>query len=122
MYIYYVSSCPNLQIIALHDYNLDPSYVAQHVDAAKPLALNSGKRLLYEEFGALGSSKQSEIQNVVNTLISTGVPWMYWEVTNPGQGSANYEVWTDEPSWQILKSGSLTTNQQAGEFGWPEID
>lgn len=64
------NSCTDLQIIALHDYNLSPSYVASHIDAAKPLAINSGKRLLYEEFGALGDSKQSQIQAVVNTLIS----------------------------------------------------
>ncbi|KLO18932.1 glycoside hydrolase family 5 protein [Schizopora paradoxa] len=115
-------SCSDLQIIALHDYNLDPSYVASHVDPGKSQALASGKRLLYEEFGALGSDKQSQISTVVSTLISTGVPWMYWEITKPGAGSSNYEVWTDEPSWSTLQSASLTTNQQGGEFGWPEID
>ncbi|KAK7680329.1 hypothetical protein QCA50_016569 [Cerrena zonata] len=115
-------SCQNLQIIALHDYNLDTSYVASHVDAAKPLALQSGKRLLYEEFGANGSNKQSQIQSITNLLISTGVPWMYWEVTNPGKGATDYEVWTDEPSWGTLKSQSLVTHQQGGEFGWNEID
>lgn len=115
-------SCTNLQIIALHDYNVDPSYIASHVDAAKPSALSSGKRLLYEEFGASGGSKQSQIQAATNTLISTGVPWMYWEVTKPGMGSSDYEVWTDEPSWSTLQSQSLATRQQGGEFGWPEID
>lgn len=65
-------SCANLQIIAIHDYNLDPSYVASHIDAAKPLALQSGKRLLYEEFGALGTTKQSQVQDVTDTLISVG--------------------------------------------------
>lgn len=65
-----VCSCANLQIIALHDYNLDPSYVASHIDAAKPLAMNSGKRMIYEEFGATGSNKQSQIQAITNTLIS----------------------------------------------------
>lgn len=63
-------SCSDLQIIALHDYNLDPSYVASHVDPGKSQALASGKRLLYEEFGALGSDKQSQISTVVSTLIS----------------------------------------------------
>lgn len=63
-------SCNNLQIIALHDYNLDPNYVASHVDAAKPLAVSSGKRMIYEEFGALGSNKQSQIQAVTNLLLA----------------------------------------------------
>lgn len=115
-------SCADLQIIALHDYNLDPSYVASHVDSGKSQALASGKRLLYEEFGALGSDKQSQISTVVSKLISTGVPWMYWELTKPGAGSSNYEVWTDEPSWSTLQSASLITIEQGGEFGWPEID
>ncbi|KIJ64683.1 glycoside hydrolase family 5 protein [Hydnomerulius pinastri MD-312] len=115
-------SCANLQIIALHDYNLDPSYIASYVDSGKSQALSSGKRLLYEEFGAEGSSKQSEIQSATNMLISTGVPWMYWEIVKPGSGSSNYEVWTDEASWSTLQSQSLTTNQQSGEFAWPEID
>ncbi|KXN87162.1 Transcription elongation factor SPT5 [Leucoagaricus sp. SymC.cos] len=84
-------SCANLQIIALHDYNLDTNYVASHVDAAKPLAINSGKRMLYEEFGALGGSKQSQIQSITNWLMATGVPWMYWEIMKPGQGSNDYE-------------------------------
>ncbi|TFK31397.1 glycoside hydrolase family 5 protein [Crucibulum laeve] len=115
-------SCANLQIIALHDYNLDSSYIASHIDAAKPLALNSGKRLLYEEFGATGSSKQSQIQAVTNTLISTGVPWMYWEMMKPGMKSNDYEVWTDEPTWSTLASQSQVTRKQGGEFAWPEID
>ncbi|KAF9453364.1 glycoside hydrolase family 5 protein [Macrolepiota fuliginosa MF-IS2] len=115
-------SCGNLQIIALHEYNLDTSYVASHVDAAKPLAVSSGKRMLYEEFGATGSSKQSQIQSITNLLIATGVPWMYWEMMKPGQGPNDYEVWTDEPSWSTLASQSSATRQQGGEFGWPEID
>jgi len=63
-------SCSNIQIIALHDYNVNPSYVASQIDAAKPKAMSSGKRLLYEEFGASGSSKQSQIGAVINTLVS----------------------------------------------------
>jgi hypothetical protein len=59
-----------LQIIALHEYNLDTSYVSSHVDSAKPLAINSGKRMLYEEFGALGDSKQNQIQSITNLLMA----------------------------------------------------
>ncbi|KAJ3537618.1 hypothetical protein NM688_g6656 [Phlebia brevispora] len=115
-------TCSDLQILAIHDYNIDPSYVGSSIDSVKPTVLASGQRLLYEEFGAEGDDKQSQLQAVTNTLISTGVPWMYWEVTKPGAGSSNYEIWTDEPSWSTLQSQSLITNQQGGEFGWPEID
>ena len=66
------------------------------------------------------------------------------QLTKPGAGSSDYEVclstecepagsmysltvrlsqiWTDEPSWSTLQSQSLVTNQQGGEFGWPEIN
>ncbi|KAG6834180.1 hypothetical protein H0H93_011356, partial [Arthromyces matolae] len=106
----------------IHDYDIDPTYVANNIDSVKSLSLSSGKRLLYEEFGALGGSKQSQIQAVTNTLISTGVPWMYWEIMKPGMGSSDYEVWTDEASWSTLKSQSIATRAHVGEFGWPEID
>ena len=56
--------------MAIHDYNLDPTYVATNIDAVKGVSLNSGKRLLYEEFGGLGGTKQNQIQVVTDTLIS----------------------------------------------------
>ncbi|GLB39738.1 putative cellulase (glycosyl hydrolase family 5) [Lyophyllum shimeji] len=114
-------SCANIQIIALHDYNVTPSYVAPGIDALKGIAHSSGKRLLYEEFGTKGANKQSDLLAVTTTLISTGVPWMYWEVTKPGKGAADFEIWTDEPSWVTLQSQSLKTRQHVGELGWPEI-
>ena len=66
-------SCPKLQILAIHDYNISPSYVGSSIDSVKPKALASGQRLLYEEFGASGSNKQSAIQAVTNTLIAVGL-------------------------------------------------
>ncbi|TFK75578.1 glycoside hydrolase family 5 protein [Pluteus cervinus] len=115
-------SCPTLQIIALHDYNLDPGYIASYVDGAKPKAINSGKRMIYEEFGATGGNKQNQIKSVTDLLIATGVPWMYWEITNPGMGTSDYEIWTDEPSWPVIKNQSLATRKHVGQFGWNEID
>ena len=68
-------SCSDLQILAIHDYNIDPTYVASNIDAAKPSALASGQRLLYEEFGAMGSDKQSQIEAVTTTLLKVkGTP------------------------------------------------
>lgn len=87
--------------VALHDYNLDANYLTLYVDAAKAV-IASGQRLLYEEFGAIGGNKQSDIQSITETLNSvrdflyrvkivtenkaecagqTGVPWMYWELS-----------------------------------------
>lgn len=60
-------SCPSLQILALHNYDLTQSYIALHVDSAKTAVMASGQRLLYEEFGA---NKQSSIQSVTDVLIA----------------------------------------------------
>ena len=60
--------CPQLQVLAIHDYNVDPSYIGSKVDSVKPKALASGQRLLYEEFGATGSNKQSLIQAATDVL------------------------------------------------------
>jgi mannan endo-1,4-beta-mannosidase len=68
-----IHSCKNLDIIALHDYNLDPSYVAGYIDGAKAKAASSGKRMIYEEFGATGSSKQSQLKAVTDKLIAVSL-------------------------------------------------
>lgn len=53
----------------MHDYSTDPTYIASYVDPAKASALSSGQRLLYEEFGSEGDSKQSDIDTVTQLLI-----------------------------------------------------
>lgn len=67
------NSCANLDIIALHDYNLDPNYVASQIDAAKPKAQAAGKRMLYEEFGATGDDKASKLKAVTDKLIAVSI-------------------------------------------------
>ncbi|KLO18933.1 glycoside hydrolase family 5 protein [Schizopora paradoxa] len=115
-------TCSDIDIVALHSYNLDPFYLAYYTNLGKSLAVPSGKRLLFEEFGAEGSDKQGEISSAITTLISTGIPWAYWELSIPGQSSSSYEVWTDEPSWSTIKAGALNTIEKGGESNWSEID
>ena len=36
---------------------------------------------------------------------------MYWELSILGAGASNYEVWTNEPSWSAIQSGSLNEDE-----------
>ncbi len=63
----------------MHDYDLDPTYIASYVNPAKASAIASGQRLLYEEFGAEGSDKQSDISGAVDLLIKVRA-WLHSNV------------------------------------------
>ena len=41
------------------------------------------------------------------------IPWLYWEITKPGKGSSDFEVWTDEESWGVIGNGDDT-----GAINW----
>lgn len=95
-------SCGNIQIIALHDYNIDPSYIASHVDAAKPSAIASGKRLLYEEFGAEGGSKQSQTSAAINLLIKVSLACLESNALQPIHAFLDWsamDVLGDHKAW-----------------------
>lgn len=44
------------------------------------------------EWGITGSSKVSKIKEFVNAFEEKGIPWMYWQVTQPGAGDKDFEV------------------------------
>jgi mannan endo-1,4-beta-mannosidase len=52
---------------------LNTSYVASNVDAAKTQVRASGQRLLYEEFGATGDGKQSQVQSITDLLVKVSI-------------------------------------------------
>lgn len=105
-----ICRCSDIDIVSLHSYNLDSFNLAYYIDHAKGLASPTGKRLIFEEFGAEGSSKQKEISSAIKTMISVsavqfhfllsindsvaqaGIPWIYWELAIPGKSASNYEV------------------------------
>lgn len=62
------------------------------VSTANGTAMGEGKTLIFEEWGAEGSEKESVIYNYVEALAAYNIAWLYWEVVIPGAGSSNYEV------------------------------
>jgi hypothetical protein len=57
-----------------------------------------GATVLFEEWGALGSNKAELVWEFEKSLKEVGVSWLYWEVTKPGQGASNYEVYVGRGS------------------------
>jgi len=102
----------------LHNYGGD---LATGFTNALAVASQYQKRLIHEEFGATGANKASTLSNEAQTANQYGIPWMFWEILNPGAGAADYEVWTNEPSWSVLAQASESAVSQPGVFTWNEL-
>ena len=106
-------TCDNLDLISVHDYGTDASATAATLSTAQTKAKSLGKTLLLEEWGATGDNKAEFVTDFAEAMKQYSIPWLYWEVIKPGQGSSNFEVWTDEASWSVLANGGDT-----GAINW----
>lgn len=106
-------SCDNFDIISVHDYGTNAWTTAAALAAGQQKAWDQGKTLLFEEWGALGANKAAIIKQFAQALQQYSIPWLYWEITKPGQGSNDFEVWTNEDSWGVLGDGNDT-----GAINW----
>lgn len=69
-------------------------------------ALEADKLMLFEEFGATGSEKPEEIAAHIAVFNDLRVPWLPWQMSKPGNGEADFEYWTDEPTYGVVRCGS----------------
>ena len=69
-------------------------------------AKSANKLMLFEEFGAAGVSKPTTIRQHIDVFNGLGVPWMPWEISKPGNKAKDYEFWTDEPTFDVVKDDS----------------
>ncbi|KZT50221.1 glycoside hydrolase family 5 protein, partial [Calocera cornea HHB12733] len=97
--------CGEIDVVAVHDYNLGSDFLST-IQNANNQAKSQGRVSVVGEWGVMGDDKESKAQTIVDALKGDGISWLYWEVTKPGAGSSNFEVWTDEPTWDVLASGS----------------
>lgn len=88
-----------------------------------PIALqraqDSGKLMLFEEFGASGGSKASEMADHIAVFNELGVPWLPWQITKPGNGEADFEFWTDEGTYDVVQKGSAAAASLQAAQSWP---
>jgi mannan endo-1,4-beta-mannosidase len=66
-------------------------------------ALAANKLMLFEEFGATGKTKPEEIAKHIAVFNDLRVPWMPWQMSKPGNGEADFEFWTDEPTYEVVR-------------------
>ncbi|GAA6062490.1 hypothetical protein JCM10212_001863 [Sporobolomyces blumeae] len=103
----WATDCGSIDIVSVHDYGTNGYSTAAALARAK--ANHPDKTIMMGEWGLTGTDKAAKISKFVSAFEDHGIPWMYWQVTNPGAGSADFEVWTDEPSWGVLTGGSYSS-------------
>ena len=74
--------------------------------------------MLFEEFGATGDNKADVIGQHIDVFNSLRVPWSPWQISKPGKGTADYEFWTDEPTYGTVKDGSKTAQGLEAAQEW----
>ncbi|SCZ93756.1 BZ3500_MvSof-1268-A1-R1_Chr6-3g08865 [Microbotryum saponariae] len=104
----WATSCASIDIISVHDYGTNAQATANALKAAK--AANPDKTVMMGEWGVAGGQKASTIAAFVSAFKSAGLPWMYWEIVKPGQGPADFEVWTNEGAWGALVGASYSND------------
>jgi len=99
---FFSSSCPGIDVVAIHDYNDDWSnFMANAISQAQ----SAGKKLIAEEWGSLvGSGRTANLQSNAQIVNGFGVPWLYWELitnTDPHQGQ-DYEIQVNGADWSTI--------------------
>nr|AIG55497.1 secreted protein [Thraustotheca clavata] len=110
--------CKALDVVSIHSYEGANS---NQLSSTIQMASQYNKRVIFEEFGAQGNSKASELASYTQAANNLGLPWMFWQILKPGNPS-DFETWTDEAAaWSALKSASQTTKSVKGLYSWPEL-
>jgi mannan endo-1,4-beta-mannosidase len=65
---------------------------------------------MVEEFGASGGSKAEIVQEHIDIFNGQlRIPWSIWEISKAGAGAADFEFFVDEPTYDVVMNGSLTS-------------
>ena len=99
-------SCDAFDIISVHDYGTSVYNSVTALQSATARGKALGKSVIFGEWGAAGDNKASIITSFVQQLEQAQIPHMIWEVTKPGKGGSDFEIWTDEPAWDAFSPPS----------------
>ncbi|KAH7081004.1 glycoside hydrolase superfamily [Paraphoma chrysanthemicola] len=112
--------CPTLDLIDIHSY----SGVSEFRNKA-PIALQraqaANKLVLFEEFGATGANKANEVGQHIDVFNGLKVPWMIWQISKPGNGATDFEFWTNEQTYEVVKQGSTKALGIAAAQTFPNL-
>ncbi|PSK42055.1 hypothetical protein B9Z65_3969 [Elsinoe australis] len=98
-------ACPTLDLVDIHSYNGVEGF-KKNAPVALQHAKDAGKLVLFEEFGATGENKADVVGQHIKVFNGLKVPWMVWQINKPGKGAADYEFWTDEETFDVVRDGS----------------
>ncbi|BGP39499.1 hypothetical protein JCM10450v2_003465 [Rhodotorula kratochvilovae] len=102
----WATGCPAFDIISVHDYGTNAAVTAGALAGAK--AAHPDKEVIMGEWGMAGANKAALVAQFVAAFKQRGISNMFWQITKPGAGARDFEVWTNEPSWQALTGQAIT--------------
>ena len=77
-------------------------------------ALDSNKLMTFEEFGASGEKKAETLKEHIEVFNGLKVPWMPWQISKPGNGAGDFEFWTDEEAYEVVRQGAMEAGNTEG--------
>ncbi|CAJ1411385.1 unnamed protein product [Effrenium voratum] len=116
--------CSVIDVVTLHDYEVaNWTPLMEALGRAKALALQHGKRVIFEEFGSKDKEYRPDyFYSTITASVHMGMPFMPWEYMIPGDTkSDDYEFDTYQASWAILVYGAIIAKESKGAFSWPNI-
>jgi mannan endo-1,4-beta-mannosidase len=94
-------TCPSIDHIGIHTYDLSMDQARRYLRQAHNLALANGKRVVFEEFGAV-PDKAAQMGPLIRYSNQLGIPWMVWQTLKPNNPS-DFEFWVEDTAmWQLL--------------------
>ncbi|KAI1042289.1 hypothetical protein LB505_003017 [Fusarium chuoi] len=110
-------ACKALDLVTIHSYS-GVNEFKNKGPVALQHAKSANKLMLFEEFGATGSSKSTTVGQHIDVFNGLGVPWMPWQISKPGNKANDYEFWTDEPTYDVVEDGSNDALAKSAAQTW----
>ena len=115
-------ACPSIDLIGVHTYDGVGSWQGR-LGGIVSTARASGKRVIFEEFGADGkqASKSQKLGEQLAAVQRAGLPWAVWQVMKPNQWREFETFVEDGAAWAVLSDYARQAWAGGGAFSWPEM-
>ncbi|KAJ3234049.1 hypothetical protein HDU81_001746 [Chytriomyces hyalinus] len=100
--------CSSLDIIALHSYSSNTTYLKEKLTVAQAEGKKNNKKIIFEEFGSPTIAGKVRIINAMGALCnSLKMPWLPWQVSSVSAQN-DFEFWKDQGTvWAALTKNAL---------------
>jgi mannan endo-1,4-beta-mannosidase len=113
-------ACPTLDLIDIHSYS-----GVNEFKTKAPIALQRAqaakKLVVFEEFGASGADKAAVVGQHIEVFNGLKVPWMIWQINKPGKSASDFEFWTNEATYGVVKTGAEKALSLTGSQKFPNL-